>query len=291
MESLNSLRALIARHCPDGRRDTALPRVALMSTTRISTPVPMVYEPRLSLVVQGAKRVELGELSLEYDAGRFLLVSIDVPVCSAVSEASEEKPFQAFSLKLDPAALAGMLLEFPPSAKPQPPVAGIATHPLTADLIAPIVRLLSLLDTPTDIAALAPLIEREILYRLIRGGQGEMLRQIAQANSRLNQIGRAIAWIRGNYAQPLRIDALAGLAAMSPSSLHRHFKAVTALSPLQYQKRIRLLEARRLLLASQRDAASISFAVGYESPSQFSREYHRLFGAPPIQDQNRMLAA
>ncbi|WP_417069691.1 AraC family transcriptional regulator N-terminal domain-containing protein [Niveibacterium terrae] len=291
MESLNSLRTLIARHCPDGRRDTAIPRVTLMSTPRVSTPVPMVYEPRLSLVAQGAKRVELGELSLEYDAGRFLLVSIDVPVCSAVSEASEEKPFQAFSLKLDPAALAGMLLEFPPAAKPLPPEAGIATHPLTAELIAPVVRLLSLLDTPSDIAALAPLIEREILYRLIRGGQGEMLRQIAQANSRLNQIGRAIAWIRGHYAQPLRIDALAAIAAMSPSSLHRHFKAVTALSPLQYQKRIRLLEARRLLLARQSDAASISFAVGYESPSQFSREYHRLFGAPPIQDQSRMLAA
>lgn len=291
MESLNSLGTLIARHCPDGRRDTAIPRVALVNSPRVSTPVPMVYEPRLSLVAQGAKRVELGERSLEYDAGRFLLVSIDVPVCSAVSQASAEKPFLAFSLKLDPATLAGMLLEFPPPTKPQPPEAGLSTHPLTAELIAPVVRLLSLLDTPSDIAALAPLIEREILYRLIRGAQGERLRQIAQANSRLNQIGRAIAWIRDHYAQPLRIDALAAIAAMSPSSLHRHFKAVTALSPLQYQKRIRLLEARRLLLARQSDAASISFAVGYESPSQFSREYHRLFGAPPIQDQNRMLAA
>ena len=171
-----------------------------------------------------------------------------------------------------------------------PRAQGIGIGPLEADLLDPVLRLLRLLDRPAEAAALAPLVEREILYRLLCGPQGPMLRQIALADSRLSQVARAVAWIRENYHRPLRIDALAALAAMSPATLHRHFRAVTALSPLQYQKQIRLHEARRRMLARDADAQRIGFLVGYDSPSQFSREYARLFGAPPARDAARLRA-
>ena len=168
---------------------------------------------------------------------------------------------------------------------------GMTVSPITLDLLDPVVRLLQLLDRPQDIAMLAPLTEREILYRLLMGEQGAMLRQIALADSHLSQVSRATVWLRRNYAQPFSINTLAQVASMSPSSLHRHFKAVTNLSPLQYQKQIRLQEARARLLSQQGDAATIGLAVGYESPSQFGREYSRLFGVPPARDAARLRGA
>ena len=250
----------------------------------------VVYQPMLYIVAQGAKRTLLGDSIVEYAAGQYLVVSVDLPITGSVIQASPDAPYLALSLQLDPAVLADMLLTLPNTAKGAQDalLPGLAVSPVTPDLLDAAVRLLRLLDRPADIPMLAPLAEREILYRLLTGAQAAMLRQIALAHSRMAQVGRAIGWIRSHFAEPLRIDAVAQRANMSASTFHRHFKAVTAMSPLQYQKQIRLQEARRLLLAGQADAASIGFAVGYESPSQFSREYARMYGQPPLRDAVRL---
>ena len=281
------LGALIDRHCVARRWASPIPRVMLMRATAPSSPAASLCEPLLYVVAQGRKRVMLADKVFDYDAAQYLVGSVDLPVTGEIREASVETPYLAMSLTLDPATLAALLLDAPPGADAPKPLAGLAVSPLTADLLDAVVRLLRLLDHPGDIAVLAPLAEREILYRLLAGPQGPMLRQIALADSRLSQIARAIGWIKRNYDRPLRIEALAEIAHMSPSSLHRHFKAVTAMSPLQFQKRLRLQEARRLVLGPHTDAASVGFAVGYGSPSQFSREYSRLFGAPPGRDAAR----
>ncbi|SHH92156.1 AraC family transcriptional regulator [Pollutimonas bauzanensis] len=288
MESLTELRVLIEQYCSDGGVAAVLPRVSLLRSDASTLPIQAVYEPMLCIVAQGRKRVFLGNGSFEYDAAKYLIVSIDLPVTGSICEASADHPYLAFSLKLDLAALAALVLDMSEPANDARPPAGLAVSALTADLLDPVVRLLRLLRQPREIAILAPLIEREILYRLLLGEQGAMLRQIALANSHLARISGAIDWIKRNYAQPFRIESVARIANMSASSFHRHFKAVTAMSPQQYQKRIRLQEARRLLLTQQADIASIGFTVGYESPSQFSREYSRLFGAPPGRDAGRL---
>ncbi|HUN52308.1 MAG TPA: AraC family transcriptional regulator, partial [Candidatus Sulfotelmatobacter sp.] len=206
-------------------------------------------------------------------------------------EASAQEPFLAASLRIDPALLAGLLLDMPPPSRAANPPPGLSVQPVPPDLLDPMLRLVRLLDRPDDIAMLAPLAERELLYRLLQSEQGAVLRPIACAGSRLSQISRAIDWIRRHFDQPFRIETVAEVACMSPASLHRHFKAVTTMSPLQFQKRLRLQEARRRLLADAADAMRAGFAVGYESPSQFSREYRRLFGAPPAQDAARLRRA
>ncbi|WP_367848150.1 AraC family transcriptional regulator N-terminal domain-containing protein [Rhodoferax sp. WC2427] len=287
IEPSKELCDVIARHWQGNQVATALPRVRLVRADAPTLPVAVVYQPILYIVAQGAKRLLLGGSVVEYRAGQCLLVSVDLPVTGAVVQARPEQPYLAFALALDTAVLADMLLALPsqPTGTPSP---GLAVSPATPDLLDAALRLLRLLDTPAHIPMLAPLIEREILYRLLTGAQAPMLRQIALAHSQLAHIGRAIAWIRGHFAEPLRIDTVAQQVHMTASTFHRHFKAVTAMSPLQYQKQIRLQEARRLLLAGQADAASIGFAVGYESPSQFSREYARLFGQPPLRDAVRL---
>ena len=291
MEMLDELRELIGRHCGGARWPTSIPRVTLMRANAPTVPVGALYQPALCIVAQGGKRVRLGEKMFEYGTAKYLIGSVDLPISGEVYEASEQTPYLAMSIGLDPATLAAMLLDMPQGADGGRPLAGLAVSPLTADLLDPLLRLLRLLDRPRDIAMLAPLAEREILYRLLLGPQGAMLRQIALADSRLSQISRAIQWIKQNYERPFRIETLAAIAHMSPSSLHRHFKDVTTMSPLQFQKRIRLQEARRRVLAQQDAAANVGFAVGYESPSQFSREYRRMFGAPPGRDAARLRAA
>ena len=288
---LDELRSLIERHCRATRSSTAIPGVTLMRAHAPTIPEGVLSEPRLCIVAQGRKRVTLGDKTFEYDSAKYLVTSVDLPVTGEICEASAHTPYLATSLRLDPATLAAMLLDMPQRADDRKPLVGLAVSPLTADLLDPVVRLLRLLDRPAEIAMLAPLAEREILYRLMLGPQGAMLRQIALADSRLSQIASVIGWIKQNYERPLRIETLAAIAHMSPSSLHRHFKAVTALSPLQFQKRIRLQEARRRVLAQPGDAAGVGFAVGYDSPSQFSREYSRLFGAPPGRDATRLRAS
>lgn len=284
---MHELRALIAQHCLETRTTTAIPRVALVRANAPTLPVGVIYLPMLCIVAQGAKRALLGDTIVEYSAGQYLVVSVDLPITGAVVQASPDAPYLAVSLALDPAVLAEMLLTLPGPPSGTPPQ-GLAVSPVTPDLLDATVRLLRLLDRPAEIPMLAPLAEREILYRLLTGAQAPMLCQIALAHSHLAHVSRAIGWIRSHFAERLRIDAVAQQVHMTASTFHRHFKAVTAMSPLQYQKQIRLQEARRLLLVGQADAASIGFAVGYESPSQFSREYARMFGHPPLRDAVRL---
>ena len=243
--------------------------------------MPVVYEPSLCLAVSGRKRVLLGDASFIYDSAQFLVVSVDLPVSGMVVDASPDDPYLCLKLDLDVAVLSDLLLAYEarvPRSDHAPSIAVGDVDP-------------GLLDTPDDLAALAPLAEREILYRLLIGSQGAMLRHIATADTRLHQISRAVAWIKDHYAGAFSIDHLAGLAGMSPSSFHEHFKSVTRFSPLQYRTRLRVLEARRLMVSEAMDAASAGFHVGYESPSQFNRDYSRAFGLPPLRDAARLRAA
>jgi AraC-like DNA-binding protein len=294
---MRELRVLLARHAGPAHKLRPLPQI-MVTATDLPTP-PFAHmvepdalaEPAFALVAQGAKRVVLGDQVFDYAAGQYLIFSVDLPLSGRVVQASENEPFLGFGLKLKPDVIAALLLETaaPRKVRTEPP--GIAVSGLTDDLLDPVVRLLRLLDRPEDIVVLAPAIEREILWRLINGAQGAMVRQLGLADSRMTQIGRAIRWIRDHYAEIVRIEDLANMAGMSLTSFHRHFLGVTSLSPLQFQKQIRLQEARSRLLLSSQDVAAVGFAVGYDSPSQFSREYRRLFGAPPGQDAQRLRGA
>jgi AraC-like DNA-binding protein len=284
-DQLIHLRDLAARHAVGLRTQTAIPRVSINLGRGITKPQPGLYEPMLCVVLQGAKEVLIGDRRLRYDPASYFVASVELPVSGCIVQASTAEPYLSVSLALDRDGLAGLLSDIPHRDDAQ--VAGFAVSPVTPQLLDPWLRLLRMLDTPRDIPVLAPLIEREILYRLLQGPQGAALRQVACADSRLSQIRQAIAWIRAHYDQSLRIDTLADLAGMSTASFHRHFKAATAMSPLQYQKSLRLRQARRLLIVNQ-DASRAGYAVGYESASQFSREYARLFGVPPARDAARL---
>lgn len=290
MERLAELASLIRRHASgEGVIPTAMPRVSLIRSDHPTVPVPAVYEASLCLIAQGSKRVSLGDRSLLYDASRYLLVSVDLPLVGHILEASPEAPYLCCKIDLDLAALADLVIAAGGTARPVE-LPALAVYPGDADLVDAVCRLVRLLERPQSIAALAPLIEREILYRLLEGPHGPMLRHMAAADSRFARVARAIAWIRDRFDAPLRIAELAAAAGMSASSLHAHFKAVTRMTPLEYQKQLRLQEARRLMLAGGANAGSAGFAVGYESQSQFSREYRRLFGAPPRRDIERLQA-
>jgi AraC-like DNA-binding protein len=288
------LRATLARrihtHATEGQphQPAALPGVLLM---RFDQPAPVacaVYEPCVALTVQGSKRLVLGEQAVRYGEDRLLVVTMDLPVKSVVMEASPARPYLAVGLRLDWRELAALMLEIPP--RPQPAGASahdsraMSTGAVTAPLLDAFDRLLALLDQPDDIAALAPLIRREIHYRLLVGEAGPRLRQIATVDTQSHQVARAIAHLNTRYAEGLRVETLAREAGMGLTTFHHHFKALTAMSPLQYQKQLRLTEARRLMLTEHLDASTAAFRVGYESASQFSREYRRLFGAPPAKD-------
>ena len=247
-------------------------------------PCQLVVEPVFSLIAQGAKRVEVGTQTFDYQAGQFLVVSIDLPVDAYVVEATPECPYLGCGLTLKPEAIASLLLE---SGSPRTfgdDRPGIAISDLSSDLVDSVVRLLRLLDRPSDVPILAASLEREILWRLINSPQGAMVRQIGLADSRMSQIGRAVRWLRGHFAETVRIEELAEIAGMSVTSLHRHFRVVTSLTPIQYQKQLRLQAARARLMATREEVSDVGFAVGYDSPSQFSREYRRMFGKPPGRD-------
>ena len=291
MDRIAQLSALIDRHVVDtGICSTAMPRVSLIRADAPSTPTPAVYEASLCIIAQGSKRVSIGEHSVVYDAAHYLLVSVDLPLVGHVLDASPERPYLCCKIDLDAAMLADLMAsEGGGVARTDLPVLGV--YPGDPDLIDAACRLVGLLDRPDTIRTLAPLIEREILYRLLTGPHGPMLRHVATAGSHLNQVSRAIAAIRRRFDAPIRIDDVAAEAGMSSSSLHAHFKAITRMTPLEYQKQLRLQEARRLMLSEGATASTAGFAVGYESPSQFSREYRRLFGAPPRADIERLHAA
>ncbi len=288
MEKLEEIRRLIARHAGSAQAEPQALGIRLGCATAPTELGHHIVEPVFALVAQGAKRTVLGEQLFEYGVGQYLVVSVDLPVAGQVWRASPELPYLSAGLTLKPALIATLLLELSGSDMPVPEMAGLGVSNAPAELLDAVIRLLRLLDSPRDAAVLGPLLEREILWRLLTGEQGAMVRQIGLADSRLSQISRAIRWIRLHHAKPFRIEELAELAAMSPSSFHRHFRAVTTMSPLQFQKQIRLQAARARLLAEFEDVAAVGFSVGYDSPSQFSREYSRLFGAPPGRDVARL---
>jgi AraC-like DNA-binding protein len=267
------------------RVETAIRGLILARRDEPSEPISILYEPRICLIAQGAKRVQLGDDAYVYDAHHFLLTSVDLPTFVQVIKASPGKPYLGLVLNIDQREMSQLMVDSNlPPPRPQQSSRGMATGEVTLPLLTAFQRLIDLLDEPKDIPILAPIIQREISYRLLVSDQGARLRQIASTGSQSQQIARAIHWLKGNFTQPLRIENLASQVNMSTSTFHHHFRAVTAMSPLQYQKWLRLNEARRLLLSENQDATTAAFQVGYESPSQFSREYSRMFGAPPLRD-------
>jgi AraC-like DNA-binding protein len=281
---LAKLASAVERHTVvDGSHETAVPALQLYRSSVASEHSAVVYEPALCLVAQGAKEVLLAGQRYRYDPAHSLLVSVDLPVTACVVEAEPGRPCLVVRIVLDPAVVGELLAEGTTAPPPSAPVRGLAVSPVEPVLLDAVTRLVSLLDSPQDITPLAPLVLREITYRVLTGPQGARLCQIAAAGAAAQRIARAIRWLKEHFADSLRIAALAKHVRMSPSALHLHFKSVTALSPLQYQKRLRLQEARRLMMGDGLDAAEAAFRVGYESPSQFSREYRRMFGAPPRQ--------
>jgi len=266
-----------------------IPNLYLYRRNEPTTPNVCLVEPSIVFVAQGAKQLVIGDQSYRYDATRFMVTALDLPGSSQVLEAQPDQPCLGLVYKLDLRTIAELstLGKVPaPAESPSQGVAAIGS--MTPALAEPFQRLLALLDEPQALPVLGPLIEREIHYRLLLSDQSARLRQIASVGSQSFRIARALDWLRLHYAQPLRIDELAAHVKMSASNLHLHFRQLTAMSPLQYQKWLRLNEARRLMLNEQLDAASAAFKVGYESPSQFSREYSRLFGAPPKRDIDTM---
>ncbi len=257
------LASSVERHTgTDGNHPTAVPQLLLYRASRPSDHNSTVYEPCLCVIVQGAKELLLAGETYRYDPAHWLLVSIDLPVAARVVDASPGRPCLAVRVSLDPAVVGELLADGTASPPHGPPVRGLAVSPASPPLLDAVARLVALLDTPDDIGPLAPLVLREITYRLLTGPQGSRLRQIA-AGAPAQRIARAIRWLKEHFADPLRIEALARQVRMSPSALHLHFKSVTALSPLQYQKQLRLQEARRLMLGEGRDAAEAAFRVGY----------------------------
>ncbi|WP_374526331.1 AraC family transcriptional regulator N-terminal domain-containing protein [Sphingopyxis sp.] len=290
-ETLDSIRTQVMRHVDSSYYEAPIPRVIISTMTEPTSGMVTIYEPVTCLILQGTKQVAIGDAVIDYDASSYFVASLDLPAVGRVLEASPEKPYVAAALRIDRAILADLIASMDAGAiGSEPPAsgqAGFAVAAVTAELLDAWGGLLALLDRPGDIAMLAPMREREILYRLLQGPLGHQLCQIAIEDSRLSRVRRAIAWMRAHYDQALRTAALAEIAGMSGASFHRHFKAATAMSPLQYQKTLRLHAARRLL-AGGAEASRTAYSVGYESASQFSREYARAFGAPPSRDAERL---
>lgn len=285
MDAAGALAGHMARHAVrDGVHATAIPRLSLIRSGRPTEPLHALHAPAFCLVAQGRKRVMLGREVFHYGPERCLTVSVDLPVVGEVVEADPGRPYLCVRLDLDPAMLGALLRDAGLDGRHEGDGgSGLFLGRSTPELVEAATRLVRLLDAPREAAVLAPLAERELLYRVLLSGQAARLRQVAFADSSLRRVGRAIDWIKQTFREPFSVAAVAVAAGMSLSSLHQHFKAVTALTPLQYQKRLRLQEARRLVLGGM-DAASAGHGVGYDSPSQFSRDYRRLFGAPPMRD-------
>lgn len=286
MTRIQELAELIERQTgTDGAFQTAIQSVSLHRASDVTQPHIDIFQPAVCLVAQGRKKMMLGETICDYDAERYLVISLDIPVSTEIVEATPEAPLLSALFTFDPALLSAVIMESDaPYAHHEAPELAISVSPLTEDLIDVFVRLLKLLATPRDVPVLAPLLEKELVYRLLQGDRAIQMSQLAFANSKLHRVGRAISFIKRHFIEPLPIEMLALKAGMSRSALHKSFHAVTGMSPLQYQKQLRLQEARRLMIRQNVDAATISHLVGYGSPSQFNREYKRLFGFPPHRD-------
>ncbi|MBA8839692.1 AraC family transcriptional regulator [Ochrobactrum sp. RH2CCR150] len=270
----------------DGERKTAIDGLSISRRSTPSVPCHGSYRPCLAMVLQGSKSLRLGSATINYATGEYLVTSLDLPVTWRVVEASAEAPHLCLSLAIDSEKLVDLLgrSDIRRGIIPSENQWGISVNAAPAGLVDAVIRLLRLLDSPEDIPVMAPLIEQEILYRLLTGPSGDRLINIATVDSQANRIARAIGWLRQHFALPLRIEQLAEHVNMSPSSFHHHFKSITAMTPIQYQKQLRLSEARRLMLVERLDAGTAGHRVGYQSPSQFSREYSRLYGNPPVRD-------
>jgi len=267
------------------RYASAIPDLLLFRREEPTGLISVMYEPSICLISQGTKRVLLGDDTFVYNAHHYLITAVHLITVVQIIQASREKPCLGIKLRLNPREMAQLMADSHlPPPRMQHPSRGMATGEVTAPLLNAFQRLIDLQNEPEDIPILAPIILREIIYRLLVGEQGARLRQIASVGSQSHQIAKTIEWLKENYTQPLRIEDLAAQARMSASTFYYHFRSMTALSPLQYQKHLRLQEARRLMITERLDAATAAFQVGYESPSQFSREYSRLFGAPPLRD-------
>ncbi|GIE35397.1 AraC family transcriptional regulator [Actinoplanes italicus] len=288
--SLVELRELITRHAR-ADQSTAIEDVLLSRLVEPEVSEPSMTGTVLAVIAQGAKRLALGSRVYEYSAGQYLVASVDMPVTGNFIGATDDCPALGFGLILRPAVVAELLLQAGPGDLPPPAgvPSGLAVSDAPDELLDAVLRLVRLLDHPRDAAVLAPLIKREILWRVITGEQGAAVRQLGLADSNLAHVARAVRWIRDHYPTAFRVEELAQLAGMSVSAFYRNFQSVTAMSPIQFQKQIRLQQARLLLATRPGDVTGVSRHVGYESPSQFSREYRRQFGAPPSRDAGLLL--
>jgi AraC-like DNA-binding protein len=286
---LDELRRLAAG-AQNHRTETGIPRVAMVQGAVPEHMLSAVYDPMINLILRGSKSMTIGRRTLHYDPATYFVMSIDLPAVGKVHASASGEPYLAVSLTLDPLVIGQLLADLPKAAAMPASEAGFCVAAVTSDLMDAWVRMLRLIERPDDIAALAPVYEREILYRVLQGAHGALLRDIALPDTAMARVSTAIAWIRRHYQEPLLVEAMAAQAAMSASAFHRHFKAVTSLSPLQYQKRIRLLQARALIVSHARSVTGAAFEVGYESATQFSREYARAFGLPPSRDAARLAA-
>ncbi|MFV0925049.1 AraC family transcriptional regulator [Pseudomonas qingdaonensis] len=286
------LAGLVVRHCPSGTVPSAIADLHLSRYEQSTRSMPTLAQPALCILAQGRKEICLGDETYVYDPLHYMVVSVAMPISGALLEASPQNPSLGIRLDIDPAEINSLIAEAGPMGVPsQPSSRGVFIERLDTQMLDALLRLIRLLDTPKDIAVLAPLIRREILYRLLRGQQGARLYEIAMANTQTHRVCQAIQWLNDHFQRPLRIDDLAREVNLSASTLHHRFKAVTSMSPLQYQKQLRLQEARRLMLNDGLEASVAGYRVGYESPSQFSREYSRLYGAPPLRDMARLRSA
>ena len=282
-QQMQELRALAAG-AENRRTETGIPRVAMVQGEVPEHLLAAVYDPMVNLILTGSKTMTIGDRTFHYDPATYFVMSVDLPAVGAVHPAATGEPYLAVSLTLDPAIVAALIRDLPVRVGSTLFGSGFSVAPVNGELLDAWIRMLRLMERPDEIAVLAPAYEREILFRVLQGPLGWMLRDIASPDTALSRISVAINWIRRNFTEQIKVEALAEMAAFSVSAFHRHFKAVTALSPLQYQKRLRLLHARSQLISGQGSATSIAFSVGYESPNQFSREYARLFGLPPSRD-------
>jgi len=285
---LNELRTLTAA-AENRLTETGIPRVAMVQGKIPEHLLAAVYDPMINLILQGSKSMTVGDRTLRYDPATYFVMSIELPAIGTVHPAATGEPYLAVSLTLDPVILATLLADLPEPASRHDSDPGFSVAAVTPELMDAWVRMLRLMGDPDGITALAPAYEREILFRVLQGPHGWMLREIAAPDTAMARVNKAIQWIRRDFAQPLRVEQLAQRAAMSVSAFHRHFKAVTTLSPLQYQKRVRLLQARTLMVGSARSVTAAAYEVGYESPTQFSRDYAKVFGVPPGRDAGRIV--
>ena len=288
-ENREEMVELIGRALPNDGVLDSLPGLRLARSSRTTLPVSAIFEPALCFVAQGAKQAVLGSEPFIYNPGNYLVYTVDLPLTVQVIEATPETPYLGFRLNFDPTLVASVLLESGIEAKRgDQRLTAVNVSPIDPDLLDAAVRLVRLVETPDRQRVLAPLIIREMIFRLLEGGQGARLSYLRAPGREARRISVAIERLRENFDQPLRMEELAQELGMSVSSFHHHFKAVTLMSPLQFQKQVRLQEARRLMLSEGMDAASAGFRVGYEDPAYFSRDYKKLFGAPPQRDIARL---